>query len=276
MSSVHQSTGTRNRPARGPAGDELGVTNIARRAGVDRTFIYRHRDQLEHIHAAETQPPDKPGTGPAVTRASLQADLLVAQQRCTRMATRTQHSRHACPNYSANRSGEQADSAHPPTSTSSTHTSSPSNNKSSTSGRNSKNTIKRPRRRPRRQPRTYDNTQRLTANRLTRRPKPLHYTCCTPYSSTISYTTSGNAVRRQPLQAETPRETPSLRTRLPHSGRHPLRLPPGTERGLKLIISVVRIRRGRPVPAGSGCVDTEVIHATPRLRRAADLPTRDR
>lgn len=72
------------------AGDELGVTNIARRAGVDRTFIYRHRDLLERIHAAETQPPDKPGTGPAVTRASLQADLLAAQQRCTRMAARTQ------------------------------------------------------------------------------------------------------------------------------------------------------------------------------------------
>jgi chromosome segregation ATPase len=28
--------------------------------------------------------------GPSVTRASLQADLLAAQQRCTRMATRTQ------------------------------------------------------------------------------------------------------------------------------------------------------------------------------------------
>jgi hypothetical protein len=72
------------------AGDELGVTNIARRAGVDRTFIYRHRDLLERIHAAETQPPDKPGIGPAVTRASLQADLLAAQQRCVRMAARTQ------------------------------------------------------------------------------------------------------------------------------------------------------------------------------------------
>jgi len=31
-----------------------------------------------------------PGIGPAVTRASLQADLLAAQQRCTRMAARTQ------------------------------------------------------------------------------------------------------------------------------------------------------------------------------------------
>lgn len=71
-------------------GAELSVTSIARRAGVDRTFLYRHRDLLERIHAAETRPPDKPEIGPPVTRASLQADLLAAQQRCTRMAARTQ------------------------------------------------------------------------------------------------------------------------------------------------------------------------------------------
>ena len=71
-------------------GAELSITSIARRAGVDRTFPYRHRDLLERIHAAATQPPDKPGIGPAATRASLQADLLAAQQRCSRMAARTQ------------------------------------------------------------------------------------------------------------------------------------------------------------------------------------------
>lgn len=72
------------------AGDELNVTGIARRAGVDRTFLYRHRDLLERLHAAETRPPDKPEFGPRVTRASLQADLLAAQQRCARMAARIQ------------------------------------------------------------------------------------------------------------------------------------------------------------------------------------------
>ena len=71
-------------------GAELSVTSIAHRAGVDRTFLYRHRDLLERIHTAATQPPDKPGIGPADTRVSLQADLLAAQQRCTRMAARTQ------------------------------------------------------------------------------------------------------------------------------------------------------------------------------------------
>ncbi|WP_343577543.1 DUF6262 family protein [Mycobacterium sp.] len=71
-------------------GAELSVSSIARRAGVDRTFLYRHRDLLERIHAAETEPSDNPEIGPPVTRASLKADLLAAQQRCTRMAARTQ------------------------------------------------------------------------------------------------------------------------------------------------------------------------------------------
>ena len=71
-------------------GAELSATSIAHRAGVDRTFLYRHRDLLERVHAAATQPPDKPEIGPPVTHASLQADLLAAQHRCTRMAARTQ------------------------------------------------------------------------------------------------------------------------------------------------------------------------------------------
>jgi hypothetical protein len=70
------------------APNSTSPTSLA--AGVDRTFLYRHRDLLERIHAAETQPPDKPEIGPSVTRASLQADLLAAQQRCARMAARTQ------------------------------------------------------------------------------------------------------------------------------------------------------------------------------------------
>ena len=71
-------------------GTEISVSGIAERAGVDRTFLYRHRDLLAQVHAAQVQPADATGGGPAVTRASLQADLLAAQQRCTRMAARTQ------------------------------------------------------------------------------------------------------------------------------------------------------------------------------------------
>jgi DNA repair exonuclease SbcCD ATPase subunit len=65
-------------------GEPVNVSGIARAAGVDRTFLYRHRELLEQIHAAAAQPP----AAPAVSRASLQADLLAAQHRCARMATR--------------------------------------------------------------------------------------------------------------------------------------------------------------------------------------------
>jgi hypothetical protein len=71
-------------------GEEISVSGIARRAGVDRTFLYRHRDLLAQIHAAEAQPPTTTPTGPAVTRASLHADLLAAQQRGARIAARVQ------------------------------------------------------------------------------------------------------------------------------------------------------------------------------------------
>ncbi len=69
-------------------GDEISVSGIARQAGVDRSFLYRHRDLLEQIHALEAQTPNAPGVGPAISRASLQADLLNAQQRAARLAAR--------------------------------------------------------------------------------------------------------------------------------------------------------------------------------------------
>lgn len=74
------------------SGEEISVSAIARAAGGDRTFLYRHRDLLEHLHAAEAQPRGRaaPGIGPAVSRASLQADLAAAQHRCARLAARNQ------------------------------------------------------------------------------------------------------------------------------------------------------------------------------------------
>jgi hypothetical protein len=67
-------------------GTELSVAGIERAAGIDRAFLYRHRDLLERIHALEAAPP-APGqpAGPAVTRASLQADLLAATRRAARL-----------------------------------------------------------------------------------------------------------------------------------------------------------------------------------------------
>jgi hypothetical protein len=75
-------------------GEEISVSGIARRAGVDRTFLYRHRDLLEQLHAAEAQPPGAPGAGHAVSRASLQADLLAAQERAARLAARVRQLEH--------------------------------------------------------------------------------------------------------------------------------------------------------------------------------------
>ena len=74
------------------AGAGISVSGIARAAAVDRTFLYRHRDLLARIHAAETEPPSTSDTyGPTVTRTSLQADLLAAHERAVRLNTRVQH-----------------------------------------------------------------------------------------------------------------------------------------------------------------------------------------
>jgi hypothetical protein len=73
-------------------GAEISASGIARAAGVDRTFLYRHRDLLEKIHALATEPlATNEGTGPAVTRTSLQADLLAAHERTGRLHARVQH-----------------------------------------------------------------------------------------------------------------------------------------------------------------------------------------
>jgi len=69
-------------------GEAVTVAGIARRAGVDRTFFYRHRDLLDHIHTLAAQPPNlDPG---AVSRDSLRADLHATQARCARYAARVQ------------------------------------------------------------------------------------------------------------------------------------------------------------------------------------------
>jgi len=70
-------------------GTEISISGIARAAAVDRTFLYRHRDLLEKIHALEAAPPAAgQAPGPGVTRASLQADLLAAHERAIRLTAR--------------------------------------------------------------------------------------------------------------------------------------------------------------------------------------------
>ena len=68
-------------------GVEISASAIARAAGVDRSFIYRHRDLLAQIQAHQGAPPEA-AAGPAVTRASLHADLLAAGERATRLTSR--------------------------------------------------------------------------------------------------------------------------------------------------------------------------------------------
>jgi polyhydroxyalkanoate synthesis regulator phasin len=75
-------------------GAQISVSAIARAAGVDRSFLYRHRDLLEKIHALAAEPPATTSgerAGPAVTRTSLQADLLAAHERAARLHNRVQH-----------------------------------------------------------------------------------------------------------------------------------------------------------------------------------------
>ncbi|GGV91313.1 DUF6262 family protein [Streptomyces massasporeus] len=69
------------------SGQDITVSGLARTARVDRTFLYRHRDLLERVHAAATTPAEA-GTTAAVSRASLQADLANALERSTRLTAR--------------------------------------------------------------------------------------------------------------------------------------------------------------------------------------------
>jgi hypothetical protein len=76
-------------------GAEISISAIARAAGVDRSFLYRHRDLLTKIHALEAAPPaGHQATGPGVTRASLQADLAAAHERVLRLAARVRQLEH--------------------------------------------------------------------------------------------------------------------------------------------------------------------------------------
>lgn len=70
------------------SGGELSVSAIARAAGVDRTFLYRHPDLLAQAHLAQERPDAAENGGPAASRASLQADLANAQGQVARQAAR--------------------------------------------------------------------------------------------------------------------------------------------------------------------------------------------
>ena len=56
------------------AGQEISVSAVARAAGVDRSFLYRHHDLRAQIHARSAAPQDNPAST-AASKQSLLADL---------------------------------------------------------------------------------------------------------------------------------------------------------------------------------------------------------
>ncbi|MEU9095655.1 DUF6262 family protein [Streptomyces sp. NPDC087901] len=66
---------------------DITVSSLARAARVDRTFLYRHRDLLERVHAAAVTPPQE-GRFAAVSRVSMQTDLANALERNSRLSSR--------------------------------------------------------------------------------------------------------------------------------------------------------------------------------------------
>ncbi|WP_079172828.1 DUF6262 family protein [Streptomyces monashensis] len=66
---------------------DITVSGLARAARVDRTYLYRHRDLLERVHAAAAAPPEE-GRIAAVSRASLRTDLTNALERNRRLTVR--------------------------------------------------------------------------------------------------------------------------------------------------------------------------------------------
>jgi hypothetical protein len=119
-------------------GGEISVSAIARAATVDRTFLYRHKDLLAQIHVAQTNPSPADGSGPVVSRASLQADVANAHGRLARQAAHIRQLERNWLNCSGITPGANPGSVPRPTSTNSSTASPCSNSRSSTSPANSK------------------------------------------------------------------------------------------------------------------------------------------
>ena len=129
-------------------GTVISASSIARAASVDRSFLYRHRDLLVQIHALETGPPAT-AAGPAVTRASLQADLLAAGERALRLTGRIRQLETRLSEALGEQAWRESGLGAPPTSTPSTRGSTTSNSRPSSCAYNSPNATRTsPRRAP--------------------------------------------------------------------------------------------------------------------------------
>jgi hypothetical protein len=65
-------------------GEEVSVSAVARAAGVDRSFLYRHHDLRAQIHAQAVDPTSSPASAKA-SRQSLLADLANLRDQAQRL-----------------------------------------------------------------------------------------------------------------------------------------------------------------------------------------------
>ena len=65
-------------------GQEISVSAVARKAGVDRSFLYRYHDLRAQIHARSSAPAGSPAST-AATRQSLLADLANLREQNQRL-----------------------------------------------------------------------------------------------------------------------------------------------------------------------------------------------
>ena len=98
-------------------GTDISVSGIARAAAVDRTFLYRHRDLLEKIHALEAAPPSA-GAGPGRPSPARPCKRTCSPPMNARCGSPPApgNSKNGSPKRSASRHGANPGSARPPTS----------------------------------------------------------------------------------------------------------------------------------------------------------------
>lgn len=73
------------------AGADLTTSGIARRARVNRSFLYRHPDLLAELHLAQREPDPVGDNQTPASHASLAADLANALDRARRLRDRVHH-----------------------------------------------------------------------------------------------------------------------------------------------------------------------------------------
>ena len=66
------------------AGQEISVSSVARKAGVDRSFLYRHHDLRAQVHARSAAPAASPASA-AASKQSLLADLANLREQNQRL-----------------------------------------------------------------------------------------------------------------------------------------------------------------------------------------------